>query len=110
MDIKQLIEAAAEMQKKVKESEESLKSISLTGESLGGMIKVTMNAGLGEVQSLHIDKKIVLDMLSSKDIDSEISVLCDLLKTAFNSGVKKCESKRKNIMPSLNNSMLSDFL
>ncbi len=91
MDFSKMLEQAQEMQKKMADAKESLKNISVEGESGGGGIKVILN-GNGEMISIQIDPKILAE---------EKSVIEDLIVAATNNAKKNVESKTKEEMSKL---------
>ena len=86
-----MLEQAQEMQKKMADAKESLKNISVEGESGGGVIKVILN-GNGEMISIQIDPKILAE---------EKSVIEDLIVAATNNAKKNVESKTQEEMSKL---------
>ena len=91
MDFIKMLEQAQEMQKKMADAKESLKNISVEGESGGGGIKVILN-GNGEMISIQIDPKILAE---------EKSVIEDLIVAATNNAKKNVESKTQEEMSKL---------
>ena len=91
MDFSKMLEQAQEMQKKMADAKESLKNISVEGESGGGGIKVILN-GNGEIISIQIDPKILAE---------EKSVIEDLIVAATNNAKKNVESKTQEEMSKL---------
>ena len=91
MDFSKMLEQAQEMQKKMADAKESLKNISVEGESGGGGVKVILN-GNGEMISIQIDPKIVAE---------EKSVIEDLIVAATNNAKKNVESKTQEEMSKL---------
>jgi DNA-binding YbaB/EbfC family protein len=91
MDFSKMLEQAQEMQKKMAEAKESLKNISVEGESGGGGVKVILN-GNGEMISIQIDPKILAE---------EKSVIEDLIVAATNNAKKNVESKTQEEMSKL---------
>lgn len=80
--IGQLMKQAQQMQADMKKAQEEMESITVTGESGGGMVKVTMTCK-HQVQSLDIDDTLIGD-------DREM--LEDLIVAAFNDAQRKVES------------------
>lgn len=91
MDFSKMLEQAQEMQKKMADAKESLKNISVEGESGGGAIKVILN-GNGEMISIQIDPKILAE---------EKSVIEDLIVAATNNAKKNVELKTQEEMSKL---------
>ena len=91
MDFSKMLEQAQEMQKKMADAKDSLKNLSVEGESGGGGIKVILN-GNGEMISIQIDPKILAE---------EKSVIEDLIVAATNNAKKNVESKTQEEMSKL---------
>ena len=79
--IGQLMKQAQQMQANMKKAQEEMASLTVTGESGGGMVKVTMTCQ-HRLQGLEIDDSLVGD-------DKEM--LEDLIIAAFNDAVAKVE-------------------
>jgi len=80
--IGQLMKQAQEMQANMKKAQEEMASMTVVGESGGGMVKITMTCQ-HQVQGLEIDDTLVGD-------DKEM--LEDLITAAFNDALRKVES------------------
>ncbi len=80
--IGQLMKQAQQMQADMKKAQEEMASLTVTGESGGGMVKVTMTCQ-HQVRALEIDESLVGD---DKDM------LEDLVVAAFNDAQRKVES------------------
>jgi len=79
--IGQLMKQAQQMQANMKKAQEEMASMTVTGESGGGMVKVTMTCQ-HRLQALEIDDTLIGD-------DKEM--LEDLITAAFNDAVSKVE-------------------
>lgn len=79
--IGQLMKQAQQMQDNMKKAQEEMASLTVTGESGGGMVKVTMTCQ-HRLQGLEIDDSLIGD-------DKEM--LEDLITAAFNDAVTKVE-------------------
>jgi DNA-binding YbaB/EbfC family protein len=79
--IGQLMKQAQEMQANMKKAQEEMASVTVTGESGAGMVKITMTCR-HQVQSVEIDDTLVGD-------DKEM--LEDLIVAAFNDSIRKVE-------------------
>lgn len=79
--IGQLMKQAQKMQADMKKAQEDLVKLTVTGESGGGMVQITMN-GRHEVKRVAIDDTLVGD-------DKEM--LEDLVVAAFNDAQRKIE-------------------
>ena len=80
--IGQLMKQAQEMQANMKKAQEEMASLTVTGESGAGAVKVTMTCQ-HQIQSLDIDDAMIGD-------DKEM--LEDLIIAALNDAVRKVES------------------
>ena len=80
--IGQLMKQAQQMQAEMKKAQEEMANLTVTGESGGGMVKITMICK-HEVRALEIDEALVGD-------DKEM--LEDLIVAAFNDAVRKVET------------------
>ena len=82
-DFSKILEKAREMEAQMKESQENIKKIEVTGISGGETIKVTLN-GEGEMTKLDIDNKILKE---------EKSIIEDLITAAHNDAKSKLKAK-----------------
>ncbi|NOR36532.1 MAG: YbaB/EbfC family nucleoid-associated protein [Woeseiaceae bacterium] len=80
--IGQLMKQAQEMQGNMKKAQEEMASLTVTGESGAGLVRITMTCQ-HQVQALDIDDSIVGD-------DKEM--LEDLITAAFNDALRKVET------------------
>lgn len=80
--IGQLMQQAQKMQAEMKKAQEEMGSLHVTGESGGGMVRVTMSCK-HQVQKLEIDDTLIGD-------DKEM--LEDLVVAALNDAYRKVES------------------
>ena len=80
--IGQLMKQAQEMQANMKKAQEEMGSLTVTGESGGGMVRITMTCQ-HQIRGLEIDDTLVGD-------DKEM--LEDLIIAAFNDALRKVES------------------
>jgi nucleoid-associated protein EbfC len=76
-----LMKQAQEMQAKMKQAQEELAQLEVTGSAGGGMVEVTLT-GRHEVRAIRIDDSLLKD-------DREM--LEDLIAAAFNDAVRKVE-------------------
>ncbi len=79
--IGQLMKQAQQMQAEMQKAQEEMASLTVTGESGAGLVRVTMTCK-HEIRGLEIDDSIVGD-------DKEM--LEDLITAAFNDAVRKVE-------------------
>jgi DNA-binding YbaB/EbfC family protein len=79
--IGQLMKQAQQMQADMQKAQEEMASLTVTGESGAGMVRITMTCR-HEVRSLEIDESLVGD-------DKEM--LEDLIVAAFNDAVRRVE-------------------
>lgn len=80
--IGQLMKQAQQMQADMQKAQEEMSRMTVTGESGGGMVRLTMTCK-HEVQSLDIDKALLGD-------DKEM--LEDLVVAAFNDALRRAET------------------
>ena len=80
--IGQLMKQAQEMQANMKKAQEEMAALTVTGESGGGMVRITMTCQ-HQVRGLEIDDTLVGD-------DKEM--LEDLIIAAFNDALRKVET------------------
>jgi len=86
-----LMRQAQQMQESMQKAQAELANVEVTGESGGGMVKVTMN-GKHEVRAVRIDPKMMGD---DKDM------LEDLMAAAVNDAVHKVEARVQEKMSGL---------
>jgi DNA-binding YbaB/EbfC family protein len=86
-----LMKQAQKMQADMQKAQEELAKAEITGESGGGLVKVTMN-GKHEVRRVEIDDSLIGD-------DKEM--LEDLVAAAYNDAVHRIEEKTKDQMSGL---------
>ena len=82
-DFNKILDKAKELESKMKESQEKIKNINVTGISGGNAVKITLN-GEGEVVNLDISKEILKE-------DKEI--IEDLVKAARNCAKTQLKTK-----------------
>ena len=82
-DFKKIMDKAKEIESKMKESQEKIKNINVTGISGGNAVNVTLN-GEGEIVSLDI---------SSKILKEDKAIIEDLIKAAHNNAKSQLKSK-----------------
>ena len=80
--IGQLMKQAQQMQENMKKAQEEMASLTVTGESGAGMVRIVMTCR-HQVQSLDIDDSLIGD-------DKEM--LEDLVTAAFNDAIRRVES------------------
>ncbi|MEM8814993.1 MAG: YbaB/EbfC family nucleoid-associated protein [Pseudomonadota bacterium] len=80
--IGQLMKQAQQMQENMKKAQEEMATMTVTGESGAGMVKVVMTCR-HQIQSLEIDDSLIGD-------DKEM--LEDLLTAAFNDAIRRVET------------------
>ena len=84
--ISNLMKQAQQMQANMQKAQAELGALEVTGESGGGMVRVTMN-GRHEARAVRIDPAAFANIGDDKDM------LEDLLAAAINDAVHKVESK-----------------
>jgi hypothetical protein len=82
-DFKKILDKAKELESKMKESQEKIKNINVTGISGGNAVNLTLN-GEGEIVSLDI---------SSKILKEDKAIIEDLIKAAHNNAKSQLKSK-----------------
>ena len=82
-DFTKILDKAKEIESKMKESQEKIKNINVTGISGGNAVNVTLN-GEGEIVSLDI---------SSKILKEDKAIIEDLIKAAHNNAKSQLKSK-----------------
>ncbi len=80
--MQQLMRQAQKMQEEMQKAQKELEEAELTGESAGGLVKITVN-GNKVLKGVSIDKEAV-------DVD-DIEMLEDLIMAAFNNASKQAE-------------------
>jgi DNA-binding YbaB/EbfC family protein len=89
-----------EMQQRVAKVQEELEGKTITGESGGGMVKVTVN-GKQELVSLKIDKEVVNP--------EEMDMLEDLILAAANKALENAGRMAKEEMSKVTSGMLPNI-
>ena len=79
--IGQLMKQAQQMQADMKKAQEEMASMSVTGESGAGMVRITMTCQ-HQVQAVKIDDSL---------LDDDKEMLEDLITAAFNDAIRKVE-------------------
>ena len=92
VNIGNMMKQAQQIQKKMSEAQEKLKSIEVEGSSGGGMVKVISTAK-GEIKKVSIDSSLM------KDSEKEITE--DLIVAAINDAKQKGENAAQEQMKSL---------
>tara|TARA_B100001540_G_scaffold13199_1_gene11550 strand:- start:181 stop:498 length:318 start_codon:yes stop_codon:yes gene_type:complete len=82
-DFSKILDKAKELESKMKESQEKIKNISVTGISGGDSVKMTLN-GEGEIINLDI---------SSDILKEDKTIIEDLIKAAHNNAKSQLNSK-----------------
>ena len=82
-DFNKILDKAKELESKMKESQEKIKNISVTGISGGDSVKITLN-GEGEIINLNI---------SSDILKEDKTIIEDLIKAAHNNAKSQLKSK-----------------
>lgn len=86
-----LMKQAQQMQDQMKEAQEELKNLQVTGESGAGLVRVTMS-GRHDVISVSIDDSLMQE---------EREMLEDLMAAAVNDAVRKVEESSREKMSSM---------
>ena len=82
-DFSKILDKAKELESKMKESQEKIKNISVTGVSGGDSVKITLN-GEGEIINLDISADILKE---------DKTIIEDLIKAAHNNAKSQLKSK-----------------
>ena len=82
-DLSKILDKAKELENKMKESQEKIKNISVTGISGGDSVKITLN-GEGEIINLDISPDIFKE---------DKTIIEDLIKAAHNNAKSQLKSK-----------------
>ena len=82
-DFNKILDKAKELQSKMKESQEKIKKINVTGISGGDAVKITLN-GDGELIELDISPEILKE---------DKTIVEDLIKAAFNNAKSQLKTK-----------------
>ena len=82
-DFSKILDKAKEIENKMKESQEKIKNINVTGISGGDSVKVTLN-GEGELINLDISTQILKE---------DKAIVEDLIKAAYNNAKSQLKSK-----------------
>ena len=82
-DISKIIDQAKELQAKMKESQERIKKIEVTGISGGGEVKVKLN-GEGDINSIDLSDSILKE---------DKTLIEDLIKAAHSNAKSQLKSK-----------------
>ena len=91
-NIGNMMKQAQQLQKKMSEAQEKLKSIEVEGISGGGMVKVIVNAK-GDIKKIDIDKSII--------DPNEKEMIEDLILAAINDAKRKAENVASEEMKNL---------
>lgn len=93
MNIGKMMMQAKKMQENMKQMQDELAGIEITGESGGGMVKATVT-GNHQVKRIEIDDSLMQD--------NDKTLLEDLVAAAINAGMQKIEettkAKQKDMM------------
>ena len=84
MDLNALMKQAGEMQAKMKEMQEKLADMEITGEAGAGMVKVVLN-GKGYAKAVVIERALMKE--------DEAEILEDLIAAAINDAKAKAETQ-----------------
>ena len=82
-DFSKILDQAKELQAKMKESQEKIKKIEVTGVSGGGEVKLTLN-GEGDINNIELSDKILKE---------DKTLIEDLIKAAHGNAKSQLKSK-----------------
>ncbi len=91
MNLDDVFKQMKDMQARLGEAQEALKSTTTVGESGAGLVKVTMN---GRFQALRVD-------IDPSLVEDELAVLEDLIAAAINDAVRRLEGMQKERLDDL---------
>lgn len=94
----ELMKKAQEMQKKMQEIQKQISEMEVTGQSGGGLVKITMTGQ-------HYAKRVALDSSLMKE---EKSIVEDLIAAAINDAADKIEKGTREKMSALTGIKLPD--
>ena len=86
-----LVKHAKEMQEKLKKAQQEIVRLEVTGQSGGGMVKITIN-GESDTKSVYLDPELLTE---------DKKMIEDLIAAAFNDAVQKIEKEKKSKMEEL---------
>lgn len=113
MDIMKMMKQAQNLQKKLKDTQDELANVEITGESAGGAVKVVCD-GQGKFKSIKLRADAINPENPSAVDDDTIEMLEDVITTAILQASKKAtdemEEKMKSITGGLNIPGLSGLL
>lgn len=89
MDFGKMMEMATQLRERLAQAQEQAGQVTATGESGGGLVRVVMN-GRHEVVELKIDPKMMAP--------SEVTLVEDLIRAAFNDAATKVAERLKTSM------------
>lgn len=92
MDIGEIMKQAGAMQAKMKEIQEKLAELEVSGEAGGGMVKVVLN-GKGYAKAVAIERTLMKE--------DEAEILEDLIAAAINDAKAKLETQSQEQMKQL---------
>ena len=82
-DFSKILDKAKELESKMKESQEKIKNISVTGVSGSNSVKITLD-GEGEMQKIELSEEIIKE---------DKTIIEDLIKAAHNNAKSQLKSK-----------------
>tara|TARA_B100000965_G_scaffold391197_1_gene398971 strand:- start:119 stop:436 length:318 start_codon:yes stop_codon:yes gene_type:complete len=82
-DFSKILDKAKELENKMKESQDKIKNINVTGISGGNSVKITLN-GDGEIVNLNISEEILKE---------DKAIIEDLIKAAHNNAKSQLKTK-----------------
>lgn len=105
MDIMKMMKQAQSLQKKLKDTQEELSNVEITGESAGGAVRVVCD-GQGRFKSIKLSPEAINpENPSSVDADA-VEMLEDVISTAIlqasRQATEQMEAKMKSITGGLN--------
>ena len=100
MNIMQMMKQAQGLQKKLKDTQQELANLEITGESANGAVKVICD-GKGIFKSIKISAEAINSENPSSVSQDDIEMLEDLITSAMNSATAKSKSVLETKMKSV---------
>ena len=98
-DFSKILDKAKELEKKMKESQENIKKITVVGTSGAESVKITLN-GEGEMVSIYISKETLKE---------DKSIIEDLILAAHNNAKEKIKNKTSEEISKATGDLYSRF-
>lgn len=96
INVQKMMQQAQMVQQKLQEMQEKFRDIYVTGESGGGLVKVTMNC-VGDVQSIDIDPSVI----DSNDKETLEDLIVAAMNSAADAKEERIQSETASMMKEL---------